>query len=202
MATQCPAHHFYTSQHLHLLEALRNVTERLPNQQNGSIADALSLFKTNASRHFEGVEACAICYSVVSVTDRSMPTKRCRTCKQVSSHSSAISQRSYANSHMSAFPPELFIQVVCNLPWIKVSLGLPESVETKLILSSLSAARFADHSFKGGAAWALLCFTLETCHNMNMQVAKIELALLYIVAIEPRLQQNALDVLIYATYRL
>ena len=49
--------------------------------QNGSIADALGLFKANASRHFEGVEACSICYSVISVTDRTVPSKRCRTCK-------------------------------------------------------------------------------------------------------------------------
>lgn len=71
--------------------------------QNGLIADALSLFKRNVTLHFEGVEACAICYSVVrspssfflsfllrvtiyptlsqiSVVDRSLPTKACRTC--------------------------------------------------------------------------------------------------------------------------
>lgn len=33
--------------------------------QNGLIVDALSLFKRNVTLHFEGVEACAICYSVV-----------------------------------------------------------------------------------------------------------------------------------------
>ena len=48
--------------------------------QNGLIADALGLFKRNVSLHFEGVEACAICYSIISVTDRSLPTKNCRTC--------------------------------------------------------------------------------------------------------------------------
>lgn len=45
---------------------------------------ALDLFKTNAARHFEGVEVCAVCYSVICVIDRSMPSERCRTCKQVS----------------------------------------------------------------------------------------------------------------------
>ncbi|KAI5475113.1 ubiquitin-protein ligase E3 [Pseudohyphozyma bogoriensis] len=48
--------------------------------QNGLIADGLSLFKRNVTLHFEGVEACAICYSVISVVDRSLPTKACRTC--------------------------------------------------------------------------------------------------------------------------
>ncbi|KAK9723285.1 hypothetical protein K7432_002034 [Basidiobolus ranarum] len=49
--------------------------------QNGSILDALTLFKRNISLHFEGVEDCTICYSVVGVIDRSLPTRQCKTCK-------------------------------------------------------------------------------------------------------------------------
>ncbi|KTW28922.1 hypothetical protein T552_01550 [Pneumocystis carinii B80] len=49
--------------------------------QNGSIADAVSLFKRNVSLHFEGVVACNICFSIISVQDRSLPSKKCATCK-------------------------------------------------------------------------------------------------------------------------
>ncbi|WBW73613.1 RQC complex ubiquitin-protein ligase E3 Rkr1 [Schizosaccharomyces osmophilus] len=48
--------------------------------QNGSIIDALQLLKRNISMHFEGVEECAICYSVLSV-ERTLPNKRCNTCR-------------------------------------------------------------------------------------------------------------------------
>ncbi|EMR11068.1 hypothetical protein PNEG_00665 [Pneumocystis murina B123] len=49
--------------------------------QNGSIADAVSLFKRNVSLHFEGVVACHICFSIISVQDRSLPSKKCAICK-------------------------------------------------------------------------------------------------------------------------
>jgi Ring finger domain len=48
---------------------------------NGSISDALVLFKKNVSMHFEGFEDCAICYSVISLADRSTPNKACKVCK-------------------------------------------------------------------------------------------------------------------------
>lgn len=68
--------------------------------QNGRIVDGLGLFKKNVSLHFEGQVECAICYScvqfpvstvtkvwlaslfsVISVTDGSLPKKPCKTCK-------------------------------------------------------------------------------------------------------------------------
>ncbi|TPX62997.1 hypothetical protein PhCBS80983_g00179 [Powellomyces hirtus] len=49
--------------------------------QNGSIADAVKLYSKNISLHFKGVEDCAICYSVIGVIDRTLPTKQCKTCK-------------------------------------------------------------------------------------------------------------------------
>jgi len=49
-------------------------------QQTGSLVDALSLWKRNVALHFEGVQECAICYSVINVTDRSLPRKPCTTC--------------------------------------------------------------------------------------------------------------------------
>ncbi|KAF8938278.1 hypothetical protein BGZ47_008652 [Haplosporangium gracile] len=47
--------------------------------QNGSLIDALTLFRRNVGLHFEGVEDCTICYSIVSLQDRSLPNKTCKT---------------------------------------------------------------------------------------------------------------------------
>lgn len=51
--------------------------------KNGLIFDALMLFKKNAEAKFQGYEGaeCAICYSIISPTDESLPTKPCRTCR-------------------------------------------------------------------------------------------------------------------------
>ncbi len=49
--------------------------------QNGTVLDALRAWKDNVDKHFEGIEDCAICYSVIGVLDRSLPTKQCRVCK-------------------------------------------------------------------------------------------------------------------------
>ena len=49
--------------------------------QNGSIKDALATFRQNVEKHFEGIEDCAICYSVIGALDRRLPTKQCKTCK-------------------------------------------------------------------------------------------------------------------------
>ncbi|KAI8914215.1 hypothetical protein EDD86DRAFT_186860 [Gorgonomyces haynaldii] len=59
---------------------LLSVTSML-SAQNGSLMDAISLFKKNVSLHFQGIEDCAICYSVIGVIDRQLPTKQCRVCK-------------------------------------------------------------------------------------------------------------------------
>ncbi|KAJ1341119.1 hypothetical protein BSLG_004290 [Batrachochytrium salamandrivorans] len=54
---------------------------RLP--QSGSVVDALTVFKKNISMHFDGIEDCAVCYSVVSAIDRALPNKQCKTCKNM-----------------------------------------------------------------------------------------------------------------------
>ncbi|GBB95243.1 hypothetical protein RclHR1_00250041 [Rhizophagus clarus] len=51
------------------------------NSRNGNLEVALNLFKNNINLRFKGVEDCPICYSVVSLDDRSLPTKKCSTCK-------------------------------------------------------------------------------------------------------------------------
>lgn len=49
--------------------------------QTASLITAIQLFKRNITLHFEGIEDCAICYSVIEVTDRTLPTKSCRVCR-------------------------------------------------------------------------------------------------------------------------
>ncbi|KAF9477335.1 hypothetical protein BDN70DRAFT_881303 [Pholiota conissans] len=48
---------------------------------NGRIIDGLGLFKKNVTLHFEGQVECAICYSIISVMDGTLPKKPCKTCK-------------------------------------------------------------------------------------------------------------------------
>ena len=57
--------------------------QQLLSGKNGLILDALMLFKRNAEAKFQGYEGaeCAICYSIISPTDQSLPNKPCRTCK-------------------------------------------------------------------------------------------------------------------------
>ncbi|EMD34704.1 hypothetical protein CERSUDRAFT_116892 [Gelatoporia subvermispora B] len=49
--------------------------------RSGSIVDGLTFFKKNISSHFEGLAECAICYSIISAMDGSLPKKPCKTCK-------------------------------------------------------------------------------------------------------------------------
>ncbi|KAG8852759.1 hypothetical protein FRB91_005987 [Serendipita sp. 411] len=55
--------------------------QQLVGTQNGHVVDALGMFKKNVSLHFEGQVECAICYSIISLTDLQLPTKPCKTCK-------------------------------------------------------------------------------------------------------------------------
>ncbi|KDN47536.1 hypothetical protein K437DRAFT_93361 [Tilletiaria anomala UBC 951] len=57
--------------------------QQLITSRNGLVFDALMLFKKNAEAKFAGYEGaeCAICYSIISPTDQSLPNKPCKTCK-------------------------------------------------------------------------------------------------------------------------
>ncbi|KAJ2912917.1 hypothetical protein MD484_g7503, partial [Candolleomyces efflorescens] len=48
---------------------------------NGRLVDGLSLFKKNVTLHFEGQVECAICYSIISASDGTLPRKPCKTCR-------------------------------------------------------------------------------------------------------------------------
>lgn len=57
-------------------------SQAVVNFQSGTIIDALTLFCKNVSLHFQGVNECAICYSILAVTpDRALPNKACTTCR-------------------------------------------------------------------------------------------------------------------------
>ena len=50
------------------------------NSQDGSILDALMLWKQNVDTEFQGVEACPVCYSVLCMKTHAMPNLECKTC--------------------------------------------------------------------------------------------------------------------------
>lgn len=67
------------------------VQQLIVGPQSGLVVDALMLFKRNAEAKFSGFEGaeCSICYSIISPTDRSLPTKPCKTCSN-KFHSSCL----------------------------------------------------------------------------------------------------------------
>jgi len=70
--------------------------------QNGRIVDAISLFKKNVALHFEGQTECAICYSIISLSDGSLPRKPCKTCKN--RFHAACLYKWFNTSHSSSCP--------------------------------------------------------------------------------------------------
>jgi hypothetical protein len=49
--------------------------------QDGSVLDAVLLWKSNLDKHFDGVEVCPICYSLFHTSNHSLPNLACKTCK-------------------------------------------------------------------------------------------------------------------------
>jgi len=54
--------------------------QRMVNAENSSVSDALLCWRKNVQKHFEGVEDCPICYSVVHTQTKCLPTFTCPTC--------------------------------------------------------------------------------------------------------------------------
>ncbi|KAF9160818.1 hypothetical protein DFQ26_005148 [Actinomortierella ambigua] len=71
--------------------------------QNGSLIDALTMFRRNVGLHFDGVEDCTICYSIVSLQDRSLPTKTCKTCKN-KFHASCLYKWFHSSANSASCP--------------------------------------------------------------------------------------------------
>jgi E3 ubiquitin-protein ligase listerin len=51
--------------------------------QNGSIMQALLIWKKNVDKKFSGVEECTICYNVIHGTNYQLPKMKCRTCRKL-----------------------------------------------------------------------------------------------------------------------
>eukprot|EP00742_Colponemidia_sp_Colp-10_P007880 GILJ01008498.1.p1 GENE.GILJ01008498.1~~GILJ01008498.1.p1 ORF type:complete len:1730 (-),score=257.38 GILJ01008498.1:467-5332(-) len=55
--------------------------QTLLSNQNGTICDAVLLWKKNVDKVFEGVEDCPICISTIHATNHSIPRLACKTCR-------------------------------------------------------------------------------------------------------------------------
>ncbi|KAM6492444.1 hypothetical protein JOM56_012168 [Amanita muscaria] len=69
---------------------------------NGKVIDSLALFKKNVTLHFEGQTECAICYSIISPMDGSLPRKPCKTCRN-RFHAGCL-YKWFNSSHSSSCP--------------------------------------------------------------------------------------------------
>jgi hypothetical protein len=78
------------------------------NNQDGTLLEALLLWKRNVEKEFEGVEPCPVCYSVLSVKTHELPNLECNTC-QNRFHSSCL-HKWFASSGKSQC-------VLCQQPW-------------------------------------------------------------------------------------
>ncbi|KAL8531325.1 hypothetical protein ACS0TY_008085 [Phlomoides rotata] len=70
--------------------------------QNGALAEAIRIWKSNFDKEFEGVEECPICYSVIHTVNHSLPRLACRTCKH--KFHSACLYKWFSTSHKSTCP--------------------------------------------------------------------------------------------------
>jgi hypothetical protein len=76
--------------------------------QDGSLLDALMLWKRNIEKEFDGVEPCPVCYSVLAVKSHELPNLQCKTCRNTF-HSSCL-HKWFASSGKS-------LCVICQQPW-------------------------------------------------------------------------------------
>ena len=76
--------------------------------QNGSLADAMGLWRANCEREFAGVEECLICYAVVAPTNGQLPKLACHTCAK--RFHGACMLKWFRSSGKSACPH-------CQSPW-------------------------------------------------------------------------------------
>eukprot|EP01094_Clydonella_sp_ATCC50884_P021191 TRINITY_DN4609_c0_g1_i1.p1 TRINITY_DN4609_c0_g1~~TRINITY_DN4609_c0_g1_i1.p1 ORF type:complete len:296 (-),score=79.57 TRINITY_DN4609_c0_g1_i1:156-1043(-) len=77
--------------------------------QDGTILDALLLWKNSLDRHFEGVDVCPICYSLFHPSSKQLPGMACKTCKN--KFHSACLYKWFHTSHKSECP-------LCRSPFI------------------------------------------------------------------------------------
>ncbi|CAM9242516.1 unnamed protein product [Phaeothamnion confervicola] len=80
----------------------------LLSMQDGTVLDAVLLWKRNVDKEFEGLEPCVICYSILHPRDMALPSLECRQCKN-KFHSRCL-YTWFQSSHKSKCP-------LCQQPW-------------------------------------------------------------------------------------
>ena len=83
----------------------------LLDSKNGSIAEGIIQWKDNLDKHFEGIEDCRICYSVVHMSNGSLPKLQCKICD--SQFHAACLYKWFTTSGKSNCP-------MCTNPWTPV----------------------------------------------------------------------------------
>ena len=75
---------------------------KMISQQNSNVATAIKFWKANLDKKLEGVSQCMICYSIVHVEKRTLPTQECKTCKN--KFHAACLKKWITTSHKSKCP--------------------------------------------------------------------------------------------------
>lgn len=70
--------------------------------KDGTLAEAVELWRRNLDKTFQGAEECPICYSVLHLTTAALPKMQCRTCKNLF-HADCMCKW-FAKSNSSACP--------------------------------------------------------------------------------------------------
>lgn len=80
----------------------------LLDHKDGSLLDAVLLWKKNVDQVFEGVEECPICYTVIHLVNNTLPRLSCHTCRN--KFHSACLYKWFNTSNKSTCP-------LCQSPW-------------------------------------------------------------------------------------
>jgi hypothetical protein len=78
------------------------------NNQDGTLLDALMLWKENVDKDFAGLEPCPVCYSILSVKTHELPNLQCNTCNNCF-HSSCLYKWFHSSGKSQC--------VLCQQPW-------------------------------------------------------------------------------------
>jgi hypothetical protein len=78
------------------------------NNQDGTLLDALMLWKENVDKEFAGLEPCPVCYSIISVKTHELPNLQCNTCSNCF-HSSCLYKWFHSSGKSQC--------VLCQQPW-------------------------------------------------------------------------------------
>ena len=84
---------------------------QLLSSQDGSVLDAVKLWKRNVDKEFEGVEPCPICYCIIETRGHSLPNLECATC-HAKFHSRCL-YKWFQQSQKNKCP-------ICQQPWSAV----------------------------------------------------------------------------------